>query len=194
MRPFMLVALCALPACDSASDLLVDPDAGPAEVVLEQPDDQTLAELTADDTAAICAALFAAVDRQVPAATKCVIVGYTAIGTGSMAEQAAACAEAADTCEGLVRLGQQSLPPVTPGECGLFKGDTSQCTTTVGELRACLDLMADASVGAIRETLTCELLATTEVPTITPPPAVVPEGAEECAKVRRTCPGVFEEN
>lgn len=195
MRSLWL-ALVLLPACDSASDALGlgEADAGPAEVVLDQPDDQAIGTLTPADNTAICEALSAAVDRQVPVATKCAIVGIP-IGVSSMdaseADQVASCADAATQCERLAALGQQALPTVAFSDCGLFKGDTSSCTTTIAELRACLNLMADASVGAIRETLTCQLIALSDVPSVEPPPPEVPEGAEECARVRMECPGVF---
>ncbi|MEZ4473606.1 MAG: hypothetical protein R3F60_23015 [bacterium] len=196
----LLLAACGLTlaACDAASDALGldEADMGPAEVVLPQPDDQTIGELTPADNTAICEAFSAAVDRQVPHATRCAIVGIGVAGADVEADDAAqiaACTDAAHRCEQLVALGQQSLPPITFADCGLLKGDTSDCTVTIGELRACLNLMADASVGAIRQTLTCQLLDLAEVPSVDPPPPEIPEGAEECTRIRMECPGVFAE-
>lgn len=195
---FALAALTSLVGCDAASDALGlgEPDMGPTEVVLTLPDEQPVGELTPDDNTAICEAFSAAVNSQVPNSTRCAVFGVGVAGADVEAEdaaQVAACLDAATQCERLVALGQQSLPPITYADCGLLKGDTSGCTVTVGELRTCLNLMAETAAGAVQEALTCNLLDLSEIPSVEPPAPVVPEGAEECTRIRMECPGVFVE-
>lgn len=201
MRPKMLalLALAGLGAgCDAASDLLGEADMGPAEVVLEVADDAVIADLDEMGKDAVCQAVFDAVDRQVPVETKCVLVGLAGAVSPSDPEAGptvANCQSVQEVCVPAARLGQQALPALGFPDCGLFKGDTSGCdTTTIGEFRACLNLMADTAVGAIREVITCNLITPEFDPsmTITLPDLEVPEGAEECARVRLGCPGIFE--
>lgn len=196
MKHLWMVALVAC-GCDEASNLLGEPDMGPAEVVLAVDDDAVIADLDEMAQDEICQALFDAVDRQVPIATKCAIVGIAGAidpGDPEAGPTVGQCETVQTACEPAARLGQQALPGLMFTDCGLFKGDTSMCQTTIGEFRACLNLMADTAVGSVRELVTCGLIDPNvdEVPEILLPSPEVPEGAEECARVRLGCPGVFE--
>lgn len=188
----------ALCACDDASSLLGEPDMGPAEVVLAVEDDAVIADLDEMGKDAVCQALFDAVDRQVPIATKCVLVGIAGAvspGDPESGPSVGQCEEVQTACIPAARLGQQALPGLEFADCGLFKGDTSACQmTTIGEFRACLNLMADTAVGSVRDLLTCDLIDPdlSELPEVLLPAPEVPAGAEECARVRLGCPGVFE--
>lgn len=197
MKYLWMVTLLAF-GCDTASELLGEADAGPAEVVLALDDDAVIADLDEMGKDAVCQAVFDAVERQVPVETKCVLVGMAgavspdAVEDGPTVEN---CESVQQLCIPAARLGQQALPALGFPDCGLFKGDTSECRmTTIGEFRTCLNLMADTAVGSIREILTCNLI-TPEFDVdqeYTLPPLEVPEGAEECARVRLGCPGVFD--
>lgn len=196
MKPLLLAGLLA-PAfgCDAVKDLVTESDMGPTEVILDVDDEETVGDLDEMEQTAVCAALINNIESRVPAQNKCVIPGIA-----NAVSQAAGGALMVDDCTGFqtictsaVQIGSEIAPPLTIGECGLFGGETGGCDVTIGELRACLTLMADAAVSGISDLLSCDLIDVAEgmVPDISLPGPEVPEGAEECAQVRLACPGVF---
>jgi hypothetical protein len=189
-RIVMLVGLSAL-GCDTVEDL-VDEEQPPADITLEIADETVVADLTPMEQAEICTALFNAVDGQVPASTKCVLVGIAGSSVDG-APETDRCEELKTTCIPAARIGEAVLPPVSFQECGLFQGDTSGCQTSVADLRACLNLMADAAADTIEQALTCSLIDVADgmLPDLDFPSPEVPPGAEECARIQLDCPGVF---
>lgn len=198
LRPLLLAGLLA-PAfgCDAVKDLITEADMGPSEVILEVDDETVVADLDEMEREAICDALISNIESRVPAENKCVVLGISnaAAQAEGGALQISDCEEFQTVCTSAVQLGTEAAPDLTIGDCGLFPGDTADCQTTIGELRTCLTLMADAAVSGISDFLSCNLIQVGDatIPDVSLPGPEVPEGAEECAQVRLNCPGVFAE-
>lgn len=196
MKPLLLAALAAISfGCDAVKDLVTESDMGPTEVILEVDDEETIGDLDEMEQTAVCDALINNIESRVPAENKCVVLGVAnAVSEASGGElNVDDCTEFQTVCTSAVQIGSEAAPDLTIGECGLFGGDVADCDTTIGELRACLNLMADAAVSGISDFLTCGLIEVSggAVPDLSLPGPEVPEGAEECAQVRLACPGVF---
>lgn len=190
MRYLWMLTVCVL-GCDSVDELIQE-EVPPADIMLEVSDDTVIADLTPMEQADVCTALLNAVDGQVPAATKCVLVGIAGSSSDGV-PNTDRCEELKTTCIPAARLGDAVLPAVNFDECGLFQGDTSGCQVPVADLRACLNLMADSAADTIEQGLTCSLIDVADgmLPDVSFPAPEVPPGAEECARIQVDCPGVF---
>lgn len=196
LKPLLVVGLGAFAfGCDAVKDLVTESDMGPSEVILDVDDEETVGDLDEMEQTAVCDALISNIERRVPAENKCVILGVAnaASEASGGALMVSDCTEFQTICTSAVQIGSEVAPDLTIGDCGLFGGETADCDVTIGELRACLTLMADAAVSGISDLLSCNLidLADGMVPDLSLPGPEVPEGAEECAQVRLACPGVF---
>lgn len=189
MRRLVLAALALslLPACDAAERALdrLSPDAGPPGVHLDAGAATPVAEL---DPAMVCDALYDAVTRQTPPATRCVPAGLIAAQNAD--EPVTSCTSTVQTCTRLAGLGQQAFDAIPTGPCPFTQADADNCDATLEALQPCLDGLATSAVAQLEETFTCALADDANPPTfeiVTP----ATDDAEACADLTVACPSFF---
>jgi hypothetical protein len=189
-------------ACDEAEKAAASvtgggQDAGPIEVNVDV-DAGTVAELPADEKAALCDKITNAANDGVSLYKKCnfgALLGAASAAAEGLDAVRERCRTVVESCRTIAESGgsaaEGQIPEIELPGCSLFKGDTSSCATPVEQLETCLSDIAKAAAETVSQ-IDCDTLTVEgAVDNAKSLGSAVPD-TPACAEVGASCPGLFE--